>query len=141
VQKRCIFTTRNTSGASVAEMFKGWFYLSVILLISAATILTALIIMVQKKGYYGHRVPRWVRTTLFDVLSTVLRMRTPVRLMEMRKMAEVPPPPPPPSRSKVTLFNCCICVYYEITALFRFERVIKSFVDFLNYIIIILKCI
>uniref|UniRef100_A0A915IU86 Uncharacterized protein n=1 Tax=Romanomermis culicivorax TaxID=13658 RepID=A0A915IU86_ROMCU len=66
----------------------GWFYLSVILLISIATVLTALIIMLQKNGYYGHRVPDWLKKFFFVHVARILCMKTPVKLASMVKYAE-----------------------------------------------------
>lgn len=62
------------------KYFVGWFYLSVILLISIATITTAIIIMIQKKGYYGHAVPKVMRKIFFYYIAWLVRMKMPTGL-------------------------------------------------------------
>ncbi len=58
----------------------GWFFLSIIFLISFGTCMTAVIMFIQQRGRYGRPVPKWARRVFFHSLPRLLCMYVPEKL-------------------------------------------------------------
>ncbi|KRY38221.1 Acetylcholine receptor subunit alpha-type deg-3 [Trichinella spiralis] len=61
----------------------GWFYLSVIVLIALGTVFSSIIIIVQRQGRQGKRVPKRWRRLLFYTFANKLWLQVPSSILEI----------------------------------------------------------
>ena len=57
--------------------FSGVYFLLMIVLNSVATVVSSLVIMLQRRGEYNRDIPSWARTIFFNFLGQWLRIRPP----------------------------------------------------------------
>ncbi|KFD72502.1 hypothetical protein M514_04061 [Trichuris suis] len=63
--------------------FIGWFYLSVIILISFATLLSTAVIEIQLQARYGKSIPHFWRKVMFETLASRIFIRIPPKLWKV----------------------------------------------------------
>jgi nicotinic acetylcholine receptor len=64
----------------------GWFFLSIIILISTGTFMSSVVICVHARGQLGRRVPAPLRKIFFSCLPVLLRTRPPLGMLLDREI-------------------------------------------------------